>query len=148
MRGPLQNRKGLIVDHRRKSIRLRGVNLGNWLMLEGYMLGGVNEPEHRIRASMARSVGFSKTRLFFKRYQDIFIQASDLSRIRRWGFNLVRVSFNYQLFLPSPEGRLYVRDGWKRLDWLIRECARVGLYCLLDLHAAPGAQNGDWHSDS
>lgn len=117
-------------------------------MLEGFMLGGPNEPEHCIRKSMAEAIGLRETRAFFKNFQDVYIQASDLRRIRRWGFNFVRVPFNYRLILPSPEGRLYERDGWARLDWILRECARSGLYCLLDLHAAPGAQNADWHSDS
>jgi aryl-phospho-beta-D-glucosidase BglC (GH1 family) len=144
----LQNENGKITDGLKKSVQLRGVNLGNWLLLEGFMLGGPNEPEHRIRASVAATAGVRQARSFFKNFQDVFIQAADLRRIRRWGFNVVRVPFNYRLLLPSPEGRLYERDGWARLDWVIRECSRIGLYCLLDLHAAPGAQNADWHSDS
>jgi len=145
---PLQNRRGQIIDGHGKPVRLRGVNLGNWLLVEGYLLAGPNEPEHRIRACMAEVVGASQTRAFYRKYQDAYIQASDLRRIRRWGFNFVRIPFNYRLFLPSPQGRLYARDGWKRLDWVIKQCSRLGLYCLLDLHAAPGAQNADWHSDS
>jgi len=145
---PLQSRNGHIVNSRGQSIRLRGVNLGNWLMLEGYMLGGINEPEHRIRANLSKAIGRRPARVFFRDFQDLFIQTADLQRIRGWGFNLVRVPFNYRLLFPSPEGRLYERDGWKRLDWLIRECSRIGLYCILDMHGAPGSQNADWHSDS
>jgi aryl-phospho-beta-D-glucosidase BglC (GH1 family) len=139
---------GRIVDNRGNPVRLRGINLGDWLLIEGYMLCGPNEPEQAIRGDLARSIGARQTRDFFRQYQDVFIQSSDLRRIRRRGFNVVRVPFNYRLFLPSPEKNLYERNGWKRLDWLIRECSRNGLYILLDMHASPGAQNYDWHSDS
>lgn len=28
-----------------------------------------------------------------------------------------------------------------------KQCAKHGIYTIIDLHAAPGAQNTDWHSD-
>ena len=38
-------------------------------------------------------------------------------------------------------------SGFKHLDRVIDACARHGIYTILDLHAAPGGQNTDWHSD-
>jgi endoglucanase len=139
---------GKIVDEGGRPVRLRGVNLGTWLLVEGYMLAGPNEPEHRIRGAFARERGPAAARKFFHDFQSAYIQEADLRRIKSWGFNVVRAPFNYRLFLDSPQGNFYARDGWKRLDWLAAACRRVGLYCILDLHAAPGAQNHDWHSDS
>ncbi len=144
----LQTSQGQIVNERGRPVRLRGVNLGNWLLLEGYMLGARNQPEHVIRQNLSRAIGASGVRSFFKRYQDRYIQTTDLDRIRQWGFTIVRAPVNYRLFFPSPVSTYYERNGWQRLDWLVRECTKRGLYILLDLHAAPGAQNGDWHSDS
>ena len=71
----LQNRRGHLTDGKNKPLRLRGVNLGNWLMLEGFMLGGPNEPEHCIRKSMAEAIGLRETRAFFKNFQDVYIQS-------------------------------------------------------------------------
>ncbi|MFA5974612.1 MAG: glycoside hydrolase family 5 protein [Elusimicrobiota bacterium] len=144
----LQVKKGRIVDQQDRPVALRGVNLGSWLLIEGYILGGPNKPEQTIRRSLVGTIGRTRARAFFNRYQDVFVQAADLRRIREWGFNLVRVPFNYRLFLPSPQGNLYERNGFERLDWLVRQCRSLGLYCVLDLHAAPGSQNADWHSDS
>jgi aryl-phospho-beta-D-glucosidase BglC (GH1 family) len=130
-----------IWDARGRETRLRGVNLGNWLLIEGYMLAGPNEPEHRIR----RAVG-PGARDFFRRYQDVYITAADLRRIKRWGFNVVRVPFNHRLL--SPGHGLYAQNGWEKLAWVLRAAEKAGLYVILDMHAAPGAQNADWHSDS
>jgi aryl-phospho-beta-D-glucosidase BglC (GH1 family) len=35
-----------------------------------------------------------------------------------------------------------IRTGKKQI-----QCAKHGIYTIIDLHAAPGAQNTDWHSD-
>lgn len=143
----LQVSNGKIVDEKGKEVRLRGVNLGNWLLIEGYMLCGPNEPEKNIRRNLGMKTGAAGARKFFQQYQDAWIKTDDLKRIKRWGFNVVRVPFNYRLFIDSPEGNFYARNGWDRLTWLVRECAKIGLYCLLDMHSAPGGQNPDWHGD-
>ena len=43
--------------------------------------------------------------------------------------------------------RVLKQSGFKHLDRVIDICARHGIYTILDLHAAPGGQNTDWHSD-
>jgi endoglucanase len=39
-------------------------------------------------------------------------------------------------------------SGFKHLDRVIDLCSKNGLYTIVDLHAAPGYQNQDWHSDN
>jgi aryl-phospho-beta-D-glucosidase BglC (GH1 family) len=144
----LRVNRGRFIDGRGRDVSLKGVNLGTWLLLEGYMLGGPNEPEHRIRRSFADVRGAPAAKSFFQKFQDVYIQEDDLRRIKRWGFNVVRIPFNYRLLVDGPHGDLVARNGWKKLDWVVRTCETLGLYCILDMHAAPGAQNHDWHSDS
>ena len=38
--------------------------------------------------------------------------------------------------------------GFEHLDRAIALCRKYGLLAILDLHAAPGGQNPDWHSDN
>jgi len=137
-----------IVDETGKKIRLRGVNLGGWLMMEGYILGGRNIPESEFKRSLARRIGKDKSRDFFKEYRDFFINEKDIEIMKDVGFNCVRVPFNYRLVEQDSHPYVYSKERLGYLDRLVDWCEKYRIYCILDLHAAPGSQNRDWHSDS
>jgi aryl-phospho-beta-D-glucosidase BglC (GH1 family) len=65
--------------------------------------------------------------------------------------NALRIPFNYSHFLYDQK-QLYPfkinKDGFRHLDRVVELCAKHGIYTILDLHAVPGGQNTDWHSDS
>lgn len=44
--------------------------------------------------------------------------------------------------------RVIKEEGFKHLDRVIDLCAKHGIYTIIDLHAAPGGQNLDWHADT
>ncbi len=137
-----------IVDESGKKVRLQGVNLGGWLMMEGYILGGRNIPESEFKRNLARRIGKDKSREFFKEYRDFFFNESDVKNIKGLGFNCVRAPFNYRLIEKDSEPYVYLKEGLGYLDRLVDWCEKYRIYCILDLHAAPGSQNRDWHSDS
>lgn len=136
-----------IIDDNAQEVLLRGVSLGGWLMMEGYILGGRNIPEQTFRQKFAKTLGQKALDKFTRSFRDNFIQQEDIAIIKRWGANCIRVPFNYRLidnqakhFRPDKRGLAY-------LDNVIKWCKKYGIYCILDMHAAPGAQNADWHSD-
>lgn len=43
---------------------------------------------------------------------------------------------------------VFKQEGLKHLDRVVALCAKYEIYTVIDLHAAPGGQNIDWHSDS
>lgn len=43
---------------------------------------------------------------------------------------------------------VYKEKGFSLLDRIVSRCAAENLYVVLDLHAAPGGQNPDGHSDA
>jgi endoglucanase len=137
-----------IVDESGKRIILKGVNLGGWLMMEGYMFGGRNTPEHDFRSSFEKALGADALEDFTRSFRDSFIREDDIRIIKSWGANCIRLPFNYRLI--EPEARPYGlnEEGLSYLDRAVRWCEKHGIYCILDLHAAPGAQNDAWHSDS
>jgi aryl-phospho-beta-D-glucosidase BglC (GH1 family) len=65
--------------------------------------------------------------------------------------NALRIPFNYSHFLYDTK-QLYPfnlnKEGFKYLDRVVEICANHGIYTIFDLHAVPGGQNTDWHSDS
>ena len=149
MRLPFLKTNGTrIVNESGKEVILKGVNLGGWLMMEGYMFGGRNTPEHEFRSSFEKALGKPALDDIVTTFRDTFIQEEDIKTIKSWGANCVRLPFNYRLV--EFEDRTYSlnEEGLKYLDRAVKWCEKYGLYCILDLHAAPGAQNNAWHSDS
>lgn len=125
-----------IVDGKGREIILRSIGVGGWLMMEGYMLGGRNIPEHVFKAEIARLYGRSRLISFTSEFQKHFFNESDVIRIKKLGFNCVRLPMNYRVI------------SYDLLDKVVGWFKKHKVYLILDLHAAPGSQNYDWHSDS
>jgi hypothetical protein len=128
-----------------KPFIMRGTNLGNWLVPEGYMflLGEVNSPR-LINQTLHELIGPSETRLFWKQYLDNYITAADIHYLKSLGMNSLRVPFNYRLFTRENYlGENNEQHGFELLDRLVGCCKKEGLYVILDMHCAPGGQTGD-----
>ena len=136
-----------IVDRAGKPVRLKGVNLGGWLMMEGYMLGGRNIPEKAFREGFEKTLGKDALEEFTRAFRDTFIREEDIKTIKSWGANCVRIPFNYRLIEFEDRPFSLNEEGLGYLNRAVGWCEKHGLYCILDMHAAPGAQNTGWHSD-
>ncbi|MBU0880689.1 MAG: glycoside hydrolase family 5 protein [Candidatus Omnitrophica bacterium] len=136
-----------IVDETGKTVVLRGVALGGWLMMEGYILGGRNLPEKVFRQEFEKTLGKEALEEFTKSFRRSFINEYDFNLIKEWGANCVRLPFNYRLIEYEDRPFSLNEEGLRVLDNAVKWCQDHGLYCILDMHAAPGAQNPDWHSD-
>ena len=132
-----------------RALSLRGINLGNWLVPEGYMFKFKSANSPRLIAGVINQlVGETAARRFWAAYRDNYITAEDISFIKRAGFNSVRVPFNYHLFVTDGEPRRLEGVGYELLDRVVGWCRKDGLYVVLDMHAAPGGQTGDNIDDS
>ena len=54
---PLHIENGKIINAAGKKVSLKGVNFGGWLMMEGYILGGRNIPEHVFLRKLRKAAG-------------------------------------------------------------------------------------------
>jgi hypothetical protein len=129
-----------------RPVHLRGVNLGGWLMPEAYFMQAPNRPVSLFRRGFAKACGEAALRELETRFRDTFIVKEDLARIAALGFNSIRLPFHFNVIEESPY--VYSSDGLAYLDRAIRWAKAYQLRVILDMHAAPGAQNHDWHSDS
>ena len=136
-----------IVDEAGHPIVLKGVALGGWLMMEGYMLNGRNIAEKAFKESFEKALGREALEDFTRSFRDTFIRESDIVNIKAWGANCIRIPFNYRIAEFEERPFSFNEEGIKYLDRAVEWCAKHGLYCILDMHAVPGAQNPDWHSD-
>ncbi|MBD3246544.1 MAG: cellulase family glycosylhydrolase [Candidatus Omnitrophica bacterium] len=126
--------------------RIRGINLGGWLLMEGYILGGRNIPEHVLKNRFRSLYGEKALADFESSFRDNFINETDFRNIAASGAHCVRVPFHFRMIEQRPF--IYDRSGFTWLDRVFTWAKKYRLKVILDLHAAPGAQNKDWHADS
>ncbi|MBE0538843.1 MAG: cellulase family glycosylhydrolase [Ignavibacterium sp.] len=132
-----------------KPILLKGINLGNWLNPEGYMFRFENVSSFRlIDNTLKELVGADEANRFWKSFRDNYITKNDIHFIKASGLNHIRMPFNFKLFLVEDHPDIWLDEGFKRLDDVIKWCKEENLYVVLDLHAAPGGQTGDNIDDS
>lgn len=80
-------------------VLLRGINLGNWLVPEGYMFKFDSATSPRmINDVLCQLVGADEARAFWNRYRNAYITRDDIQFIKKLGLNSVRVPFNWRLF--------------------------------------------------
>ena len=140
-----QGKRFLTADGR--PLLLKGINLGNWLVPEGYMFGfEVAKSPRAIYATLERLVGREGAVAFWREFRENFIRQEDINFIAAAGFNTVRVPLHYAMFAGDDSGQA-PGEGWALLDRLIDWCETAGLYIVLDMHAAPGGQTGANHDD-
>ncbi len=128
-------------------ITLHGVGLGGWMNMENFITG-FPANENAFRQVVLRALGKEKADFLFERYLEYFFTDEDAKFIRSLGLNLVRVPFNYRHFEDDMNPMVVCDSGLKQLDRVIKLCADNNIYTVLDLHAAAGYQNQDWHSDN
>src|SRR5262245_48198941 len=69
---------------------VKGINLGNWLLPEGYMFKFKNATSPRLIQSVINElVGEDEARRFWKAYRDNYITAEDIKFISDAGFNTI-----------------------------------------------------------
>lgn len=132
-------------------VSLRGVNLGSWLIQESWISPIDNSVDNITTLEvLTERFGVEAAYEMLNTYADNWITASDLDKIAEMGFNCVRVPFWYRNFYYDDKGTKILDDNgnwdFSRLDWVIEECGKRGLYVILDLHGAPGYQNNKDHS--
>jgi len=127
-------------------LAIKGINLGNWLMPEGYMLKfEVAKSPRQIFDAFERLLGREKAASFWRQFRNAYIGRDDIRFIKSAGFNTVRIPLHYRLFM-TDDGAIE-GEGWALLDRVLGWVREAGLLAIIDLHAAPGGQTGINHDD-
>ena len=118
---------------------IRGVNLGNWLVLEKWMspalfAGTTAEDEYSLPAQLSPEVYQARIQI----HRSEYITERDFAFIRRMGLNAVRIPVPYFIFGDRPPFLGCIED----LDRAFRWAEHYGLKILIDLHTVPMSQNG------
>ena len=145
--------------------RLRGVNLGGWLVLEKWitpsLFAGLQATDE---TSFCVELGEIEATRRLHHHWNTFITRDDFAWLQKAGINAVRLPLGHWLFGKDyPYHRSYgaarhpfVAGGLDIVDQVFAWAKEFGLRVVLDLHAAPGCQNGfdnggilgvcEWHT--
>ncbi len=136
-----------ITDASGNPILIKGINLGNWMVPEGYFIKfkEINSSS-RIYTFFNILLGETEAKKFWKQYYSLYITKDDIKLIKQLGFNSVRIPFHYSLFIDCNNN--FEGIGYQLLDSLINWCKTENISVLLDMHCAPGGQTGDNIDDS
>jgi endoglucanase len=130
-----------MVDASGKPVVLRGCNLGNWLMLEAWMLKWDIADQQTLIATLTDRFGEQECRKLMDSYREGYVTARDMQIVKSFGFNLVRVPFDSRL-LMDEFGQM--RDEpFRWLDRAVNLAEDAGIYVILDMHGVPGGQSTD-----
>src|SRR6202167_5991149 len=84
---------------------IKGTNLGNWLVPEGYMFKFTRaRSPSEIAGVIAALLGPEDAAAFWAKFRDIYIAKDDIAFLKAVGFNTVRVPLNWRLFVAADEG--------------------------------------------
>lgn len=139
-----------MVDEQGQKVLLRGVGLGNYLLPEGYMwkFGPAGDRPRKIEAMVGELIGQDEAGRFWPEFRQNYIMEADIRRIAELGFNSVRPALNARRFLTEGDDPVYVEEGFRLLDDLVKWCKKYKVYVILDMHGAPGGQTGANIDDS
>ncbi|KAG8470052.1 hypothetical protein KFE25_006507 [Diacronema lutheri] len=146
--------------HTPSSELIRGVSLGGWLVLEAFitpsLFARANDMSRALGGgrpscpglivdqwSLHACLGANRSLELLAPHWRGWVSRDDLHRLRASGINTVRVPLPYWLVdIQDGEpwvGQAQMADALRRaLVW----CVELGLKVFVDLHAAPGSQNG------
>lgn len=119
--------------------KMKGVNLGNWLVLEKWMLPELFEGTGaEDEVWLNRKMNPAELKEKMKEHRDTFITEQDFAFIKEQGIWLLRIPVPYFIFGDQPPFNGCVEYLDKAFDW----AEKYGLQILIDLHTVPGSQNG------
>lgn len=154
--GWLRTEGTIFVNEKGEEVLLRGHGVGNWLNPEGFLFGG-SEFSASMPNGFARATDFGRGRnmdlfitelcgreyqqSFWKKWVENYFNENDIVAMKEEGFNSVRLPLDARLLLKEEPGYIFDEEQFKLLERLIDKCEEVGLYVILDMHAACAGQS-------
>lgn len=120
-------------------MKIKGVNLGNWLVLEKWMSPGLfegttAEDEYYLPTQLSPEVYEARIKI----HRSEYITERDFATMKRIGLNTVRIPVPYFIFGDRAPFIGCIDELDKAFSW----AEKYGLQILVDLHTAPLSQNG------
>lgn len=151
---PMLGHQGVrMVDPAGKPVVLRGCNLGNYLILESWMFGGTIqdggknfEDQEKLYRRMRERFGADRTEELMDTFRASWITPRDFELVKSFGFNCVRLPFDYRLLEDDATPGTLRADAFQWTDHVLKMAEEAGVYVILDMHGVPGGQSKQDHT--
>ncbi|KAJ9060170.1 hypothetical protein DSO57_1033759 [Entomophthora muscae] len=131
-----------------KKDKIRGVNLGGWLVLEPWITPSLFEPfKGKPKGHMAvdeytfTKILKHKAKPILESHWKNFVTDNDFRILKGAGINHVRIPVGYWAFNKTRE-EPFVDGSLEHLVRGVRLAKKYGIKALIDIHCAPLSQNG------
>lgn len=97
---------------------------------------------------LANGHGHNKAKDILTKHRNSFVTVEDFHFLNKYGINAVRIPIGWWIaFDPNPPSP-FIGGSLEALDNAFSWAQAYNIKCIIDLHAAPGSQNGMEHSAS
>ncbi len=119
---------------------IKGVNLGNWLVLEKWMSPAfyLQVQQQRTKYYLPRQLSKEVYEARIQMHRAEYISERDFVTIKRMGMEVIRIPVPYFIFGDREPFIGCIKELDKAFAW----AEKYGLQILIDLHTAPMGQNG------
>ena len=126
----------------------RGVSIGGWLALEPFITPSLFKFDTSLKDeySLCKKLGPEKAAATLEEHYATFITEDDFRAIAAAGLDHIRIPFSYWAVKTFEDDPYVSGVSWRYLLRGIEWARKHGLRVKLDLHGAPGSQNGWNHS--
>ena len=142
------NRTSNYISKRAHSLpnwKVRGVNLGGWLLSEPWMM---NEEWKTMGCGntcsefdCVHALGQSRADKAFNDHYSRWITPSMIQDMYNAGLNTIRIPIGYwSLRSIVNSSEKFPKMDLQYLDAIVQKAADLGMFVVMDLHGAPGAQ--------
>ncbi|KAG0292662.1 hypothetical protein BGZ98_002504 [Dissophora globulifera] len=130
---------------------MRGVNLGGWLVLEPFITPSLFDPYIASGAvdewTLCTILGPKTAATVLEQHYASWVTEDTFIKLKDLGLNHVRIPIGFWAMGNLTADEPYVADiSWKYLLRGIEWARKYGMRVMVELHAAPGSQNGWNHS--
>lgn len=170
VQGNTKDSNRALYDKNGDRFHIKGVNAGNILLQEGWMSGFAYEPKKDENGEYVRdndgnlqydeftqedfeqginnnpNLKDDKDELMDTYYKSFFSEEDFRIVKEELKLNTIRLPFYWRNILNDDLTRKEESVAFSYIDWFIEQCKANELYVILDLHGAPGSQNGFEHS--
>jgi len=152
-----------LADVKAGRTKVRGGNLGSWFIQEGWMVGwlwdnnGCNRDQNPGTYKLEQCLG-GRGQQIMNNHWNTFVTEDDFKTMASYNLNAVRLPLGWWQIYDTVGGvskaklnqyitpTNYLSGALAYIDKAFEWGGKYGVGIILDIHAAPGSQNGDDHS--